>query len=622
MGTYDKFLQDNPIKKGLDYVKYNGFSGVLSKVRSRMTGPGLAYNGWYREKHEPDEEELTRQREDMLAYSPLISILVPVYLTPEFFLRGMIESVQNQTYSNFELCVVDGSRARVTELPDANKTAYDVVYSLETERIIREYAEDDERIRYHLLEENQGICGSLNKALSMCEGEYVVLLNHDDLLTEDALYEIVKALSEYKYSMIYSDEDKCSTDATKFSDPSLKPDFSLDMLRSYHYMGHVICVEAELAKKVCFRRDFEGAEDYDFCLRCVEECVSYTSNNSLDTTKVGHIARVLYHSRIKNAKMDNSGHKKDLSKEIAKKALAEHLERSVGYAVATRCEQREYFKVVYETPGNPYISIIIEGVPNPEYMDNWLLPLYEKTRYSNFEVIIVDTNPDDKIMSLYYRRLEERRKNISVVAYTGEKKIAAYRNCGAGKAKGKLLLFLDIGVSNLLPTSLGEMVGNCMRKEVAIVGGTILNEQGTIKRQGIIIGANGVFDYVNKGLKKGNYGYLMSNVINCNYSAVSASCMMVKTSVYDKIGGFDTTLKGELSDVDFCLKARELGMLVVSLADSLWLMDKSVRDKSMYTFDVVEQAPFINRWQFILDKDDPYYNSNFTREGELYSLKP
>lgn len=628
------------IKKGLEYVKYNGLSGVMSKVRYKMTGPGLAYNGWYKEKHEPDEEELLRQREDMLPYSPRISILVPLYLTPELYLRAMIESVRNQTYSNWELCIVDGSQAKVGGMPETEVTAYDFVYSLETERIIREIAEEDSRIKYILLKQNQGICGSLDMAIELATGEYVAFLNHDDLLTEDALYEIAKACNEKPYDFLYSDEDKCSSDGSKYSDPTFKPDFSIDLMRAYNYFGHLVAVKRSIAMSVSFRSEFEGTEDYDFNLRCIETCVEGFPDNPLkvladrtlgrikeisvkplDVAMVKHIPRVLYHSRIKPKSLDDSGHKRNISGELARKALSQHLDRTVGYATAVRTDMKGVFKVQYETPGNPKVSIVIPGGDDPALMEKCIVPLFEKARYSDFEIIIVDTIGDENLsLNAFYRKMEAQRKNITVITAPGLKNTAEIRNVGAKRAKGDFLLFLDNTTELLDVTAIGDMVGNCLRDEVGIVGGTLYTTSGAIHKQGIVLGVNGVVAYPNRGIKKGNLGYLMNNCINGNYLAVPAACMMVKTVIYDKVGGFDERFTGDAAAVDFCLKARETGVQVVTVADAGWTYADPVRKYRSSGIDADNERMLKEKWTDIFENSDPYYNVNFTRNGDMFSL--
>lgn len=639
MKPYKTLIEENPLKKGLDYVKYNGISGVWSKVKYKMSGPGLSYNGWYKDNHEADEEELSRQRTEELPYAPLISVLVPVYLTPEFYLRGMIESVQNQTYANWELCIVDGSQARVEDMPVESATAYDYVYSLETERIIRQLAEADDRIKYHLLEENQGICGSLQTALDFAKGDYVVFLNHDDLLTEDALYEIAKCCNEKKYDFIYSDEDKCSSDGTKYSDPSFKPDFSLDLLRAYNYIGHLVAVKRTLATEVSFRTEFDGVEDYDFNLRCIESCVGGLLRNEIpellkkdgmlkeivvrpiDDSKIKHISRVLYHSRMKTKSMENSAHKKSVSGELAKKAISQHLERTVGFSSAARTEMKGIFKSVYETPGNPKISIIIPGIDDPIVMEKCIAPLFEKSRYSDFEIIILDTVGDENLaMTKFYKKMEGQRRNIRVITDLASKNTAQLRNKGASYAKGEFLLFLDGNLELIDMTAIGEMVGNCMRDEVGIVGGTLFTTTGNIYKQGIFVGVNGAADYPNRGIKKGSFGYLMNNAINCNYSAVPAGCMMVKTVIFDTLGGFSDIFTGDAAAIDFCLRVRRMGLLVVSVAEAGWTSHEPGIRKRPQGIDNINEKILRDKWPIIYELGDPYYNKNFTREGNIFSL--
>ena len=212
------------LQKSLNYIKNNGVSGVLSHVKYKMSGPGLAYNGWYKDSHEADEEELELQRQTDFSYKPRISIIVPVYMTPEYFLRAMIQSVQRQTYPNWELILIDGSQVAPGKGDNKELSVYEKIYSLETEKVIRQFADEDDRIKYHLMEENMGISGNSNYGISHSTGEYIAILNHDDIITDDALFCFVKELQEVPYEVLYCDEDKMSEDGTKYSDPMLKPD--------------------------------------------------------------------------------------------------------------------------------------------------------------------------------------------------------------------------------------------------------------------------------------------------------------------------------------------------------------------------------------------------------------
>ena len=303
-------INSQNIKKGLNYIRYNGLSGVWSRVKYKMSGPGLAYNSWYKEKHEADPEELDRQRQVKFNYEPTFSILVPVYMTPEFFLRAMIESVCNQTYGKWQLCIVDGSQGNKTEdvyiedEPNTDSETYKKIYRLETEKIVHEYMDKDSRIDYVILEENLGISENTNRALEMACGDYIVLLDHDDVLTDDALFHVASALQEERYDALYSDEDKMSEDGIKYSDPALKPDFSLDLLRAHNYITHLFVAKRELAIKVGgFRKEYDGAQDYDFILRCCENIYSEDVNKRVS---VKHIPRILYHWRINNRSVRKS----------------------------------------------------------------------------------------------------------------------------------------------------------------------------------------------------------------------------------------------------------------------------------------------------------------------------
>lgn len=609
------------IRKGLNYIRYNGLGGVLSRVRYKMSGPGLAYNNWYKENHEADEEELARQRDTHFDYEPVISILVPVYMTPEFFLRAMIDSVRQQTYGKWQLCIVDGSQVRDAKSEETGSEVYDKVYSLETEKIIRQYMDEDSRIQYTLLDENMGISGNTNRALSMADGDYIALLDHDDILTEDALFCIVNALQEERYDALYSDEDKMSEDGTKVSDPAFKPDFSIDLLRAHNYITHLFVAKRELALAVeGFHREYDGAQDYDFILRCCE-----------NTDSIKHIPRVLYHWRINNRSVAANVHKKEYAREAGKKALAAHLKRSGCYATVAHTDMWGIYKVTYETPGNPFISIIIHGGDDEIMLDKCLTPLFEKARYSNFEIIIVDDDGENKKMLSYYRKIEGIRRNIRVVTHKEADGNHDIRNYGALVAKGKYLLFLDNNIEIMDVSAIGEMLGICMRDEVGVVAGTLYTDSNLICHEGIAVGVNGLYSYLYQGIRKGGFGYLMHNRVNGDYSAVSASCMMIEKELFDKVGGFSDKFKTELSDIDFCLRIRELNKLVVCAADAGWYFH---RQQKLTAKDNSEQADkeksekllrqeenlFQILWSNILQEGDPFYSPNFKKEGEPFSL--
>ena len=628
MALFDgkRFSVPGTIKKSLSYLKFNGVDGVMSQVRYKMTGPGLAYNNWYKEKHEADAEELQLQRETHFEYEPLISIIVPVYMTPEFFLRSMIESVLRQSYGNWQLCIVDGSQADKADASDDDNqeevSVYERLYSRETERIVRQYMEQDERIKYHLMEENLGISDNTNAGIDMSSGSYIAFLEHDDILTDDALFRIVEALQENKYEFIYTDEDKMSEDGSKYSDPSFKPDFSIDLIRSTNYIHRFVVVSKKLALEVGgLHREFDGGQSYDFILRCIEK-----------TRQIKHVSRVLYHYRIHSRTL--ASHTKEYAREMEKKALAAHIKRSKLYATLGVSDTPGLFKVNYETPGNPYLSIIIPGGENADNLNRCLSPLFELARYSNFEIIIIDQDGTNETMLKFYHRMERIRRNIKVVVNKDADSLPQLRNYGAARARGEYILFLDSNVEILDVTAIGEMLGICMRDDVGIVSGVLYNDNNTTYHEGYVVGINGIYDHLYRGLRKTSYGYLMYNKMNRDLSAVSASCMMVKKNLYAEVGGFFEGYRTELAAVDFCLKIRELDKLVVCAVDAGWryhsdyiyepakhsVVTPAEQPQEDYIKQVSEDDIFDASWHHIIEDGDPYYNINFARDGELFSL--
>jgi len=587
------------IKKGISYIRENGLDGIASRVRYKMSGPGLAYNGWYKDNHEASMEELENQRNTSFSYRPLISILVPIYETPERYLRDMIESVVNQTYSNWQLVMVDGSK-RDEGIPH-------------TETIIREYMTEDRKIVYAPLEKNMGIAMNTNMAFNLSTGEYITLLDHDDMLTKDALYCVVKELQQEKYYVIYSDEDKISEDGTKVSDPAFKPDFSIDLLRAHNYITHLFVVERKLLLEVGgFDSEYDGAQDYDVALKCSEK-----------TKNIKHIPRVLYHWRINDKSVALNPHKKEYAKEAGKRALQAHIERCGCFATVTHTENWGMYKVSYDTPGNPLLSIVIPGGNDRAIIERCVGPLFEKTRYSDFELIIVNPYTDDSVLQKFYARLESTRRNIKVLEFSGTPGVINMRNYGASKAKGDYILFLDYGVEKLEVTAVKEMLGHCMRKDVGVAGGALFDDRGFTLSQGIAVGINGPFSHLYKGIKKGDLGYLMHNRVNADYSAVSGACMMVKTALFRGLGGFSEKFRTELADVDFCLRVREYGYLVVGVADATWHF-YSEADRKLDDYDTYfqrETGLFEILWNNILKNGDPYYNPNFTRNGDCHDIK-
>lgn len=613
------FSSDN-IRSGVNYIKNNGIREMLSRMKYKQRGPGAAYDSWYKDVHEADEEELARQREEQFSYAPVVSILVSVYMTPEYFLRTMIESVCKQTYGNWELCIVDGSQVDSETDEQAPTDRY---YGLETERVIRSYAETEPRIHYVLLDRDPGISDTINTAMELATGEYIALLDHDDVLSEDALYCFVKALQEKHYDVLYSDEDRMSEDGAKFLDPVFKPDYNPDLLRAYNYISHLCMVKKSLAASVGgFCKLYDGAQDYDFILKCCETVISCDKREweELIDGGIRHISRVLYHRRMHRRTMEKE-QRIELARETGRRALEADLNRMDCYAVVNRSDIPGMYRVIYDTPGNPLLSVIVTSTGNVEDMERCLMPFYYKSRYSNFEIIVVDVERDNKDLDKFYRQIESMRKNVHIVAGPAAATLPELRNYGAMQAQGEYLLFLDGNTEIIDNTAIGEMLGLCMRREVGIASGVLYTDSDLVWKSAYALGINGVATDMYRGIHRGEYGYQMRNRVNCDYSAVSASCMMVKTALYKRMGGFSEKFASVLSDLDFCLRVRETGYLIVSAADAGWYchgitMSKPIED----SVAPAERDLFCILWDRILREGDPFYNPNFAREGDPFTL--
>ena len=609
MAEGSRFNTESLIKV-INEIKRGGVSGMMSKVRYRMNSIGGGYDGWFKELHEPGEDELKEQREIEFKKQPLISILVSVYMTPEIFLREMIESVIAQTYANWELVIVDGSRSNPLGAGGYSES--------EAERIINEYMEKDSRIKYRIVVGNSGISSNINKAFSNSKGDYVALLDHDDVLAPDALFCVAAVLNEDDYDIVYTDEDKMSEDGRKYSDPLFKPDFSIDLLRSFNYINKLMVVKRELISRVRgLRSEFDGAEDYDLVLRL-----------SKDAGKVCHVPRVLYHRRTGFVPSDVTEHKREYQQEMEKKALIAYLKEENIMGTVVHTPVRGILRCVYDTPGNPMISIIVAGGGTVDQARKCIRPLYEKARYANFELIIVDPGEDEET-SAYYRKVEKARKNCKVIDYVGVNRIAYLRNFGVTLAKNDYLLFLDPNISIFEPAAMGEMLGRCMLEDAGLVAGVVYNEREQVISQGTAIGVGGTYTNLFRGIRKGEYGYMKLNAANLNVSAALASCIMMRKSDFKKLGGFSEKFASELCDLDFSLRAREMGLNVTVMAEAAWkavggsILRGAQRDMSADEKEreqKKEEDLFNVLWAHIFQKGDPFYNANFSRRGGNFSL--
>lgn len=584
------------IKKGILYLRHYGPKEFWVKLTERFQADDVDYEQWY-ENHKALPEELEKQKNEKWKRKPLISIVVPVYNTPQVFLRQMIESVQNQSYSEWELCIGNAS-------PE-NK---------EMKKILEEYKKDA-RIKEVEIPENKGISQNTNRAMEIASGEWIGLLDHDDLLAPNALYEIAKAVNEHPDAeVIYTDEDKVTTDLKEHFQPHLKPDFNLDLLRSNNYICHFFVASRDLIKRVGgFRPEFNGAQDYDLILRCTEQA-----------KQIVHIPKILYHWRVHKASTADNPASKMYAFDAGKRAIEEHLVRCRTKGTVQHTKDLGFYRVKYEICGEPLVSIIIPNKDQSEALKKCLDSIREKTSYRNYEIIIVENNSEEPETFAFYKKIAGEK--IKVVTWEGEFNYSAINNFGVRHARGDYLLLLNNDVEIINGDWLTEMLSHCQRKEVGIVGAKLYYPDNTIQHAGIIIGIGGVAGSVFVGLPRAFSGYLHKASIQLDLSAVTAACMLVKRSVFEQVGGLEEKLKVAFNDVDFCLRVREKGYLVVyDPYAELYHYESKTRGaedtKEKIRRFQTEIEYMRSHWIGLLKKGDPYYNCNLSLTKWDYSLK-
>ena len=592
-----KKLSPYNVKKGILYLKHYGVKEFWIKLTERFQKDDIDYNEWFA-NHCPTEEEIAEQRKRVFAYAPKISILVPVYNTPAVFLKQMIQSVRKQTYSNWELCIAN-----------ANPTNPEVA------EILRVASKKDERIKVVDVPENEGIAQNTNRALEIAAGEYIGLLDHDDLLAVNALYEVVNTLNaDAGAEVIYTDEDKVTTDLEEHFKPHFKPDFNLDLLRSNNYICHFFVAKKELIERVgAFRKEFNGAQDYDLILRCTEEAEN-----------IVHVPKILYHWRVHKESTSDNPMSKMYAYDAGKKAIEEHLKRCDTSGEVSHTKDLGFYRVKYPVQGEPLVSILIPNKDQVDSLDKCLRSIEEKTDYHNYEIVIIENNSEKEETFRYYEKISSEK--IRVIRWEKEFNYSAINNFGVRHAKGDYILFLNNDVEIINSDWMREMLSHCQRKEVGIVGARLYYPDDTIQHGGIIVGIGGVAGSVFVGLPKGYSGYMHKAALQLDLSAVTAACMMMKRRVFEEVGGFEEKLKVAFNDVDLCLKTREKGYLVVyNPYVELYHYESKTRGaedtKEKVRRFQTEIEYMRSHWIDILKKGDPMYNTNLSLTKWDYSLK-
>jgi len=509
----------------------------------------------------------------------------------------MIESVIAQTYSNWELCLVDGS----------DDTHSNIMY------VCKVYAMNDKRIKYQKLNKNLGISENSNKAIEMSGGDYIGLLDHDDALHPSALYEIMKVICENDSDFIYTDEAIFSSNG-KITLRHYKPDYAVDTLYSYNYISRFTVFSRTLMDKAgVFRSEFDGSQDYDLILR-------YTHI----AAKVSHISKLLYFHRIRE--------KSNIDKKLnvissAEKAITEHLKtRGIQAQVESKIKLPGYYRVVYELTEKPQVSIIIPNKDNVSLLRNCLSSIMEKTTYDNYEIIIVENNSADNATLSFYKELK-RYDNVHIVNWEGKEfNFSEICNMGYRCAKGQQLIFLNNDIEIITPNWIEEMLMYCQRDDVGAAGAKLYFSNQSIQHAGVVLGVEGTAGHILYGAPFGSIGYMGGLQIVQNMSAVTAACMMVKRKVFEDVGLFPPEFNNSYNDVDLCMRIRKAGYLIVwtPYAEAYHFESKSrgyniTHEKKRKL--VGEMTLFKTKWKNELAAGDPYYNRNFSLNDANYRIK-
>ena len=564
---------------------------------------GLAFHhdSWRHRADIPLRRELKAQRSTHLQ-GPLVSVVVPVYNTPENFFRQMVRSVQRQTYSNWQLVLVDAS-------DDAHPTPG---------RIAQTLAARDSRVVYRKVE-NGGIAANTTAGFAAATGDYLALLDHDDLLYPNALFECVQTIQNTGADLVYSDEIVLSADLKHLGGYHFKPDFAPDYLRGCNFITHLAVFSRPLldAAGAAEYKEFDGAQDHDLLLRLTEKAA-----------RIEHIKKVLYIWRGHAGSTAAGMEAKPYALEAGVRAIDAQLQRLGMPGKAENVPGAPgAFQVRYELTGHPLVSVLIPNKDHTDDLERCLSSLYKNAGYDNFEVLVIENNSTDPAAEDYYKTLPHRYQNCRVVRYQGPFNFSAINNFGAARAKGEHLLLLNNDIEVLSHDFLRELLSYSQRADVGAVGAKLYYPDDTIQHAGVIMGINGSAGHSHKSYPRKAVGDLYRLVTTQNYMAVTGACLMTKADLYRQAGGLDEeNFAVAYNDVDYCLKLWQQGLLNVFTprAEAYHYESKSrgldTLSENARRYER-EKAAFYAKYKAYIDHYDPYYNPHFNNLFENFGLK-
>lgn len=551
-----------------------------------------SYDNWFKARR-ADIATLSKQDRIRFCFEPKFSIIVPLFKTPPSFFQEMVQSVIEQSYHNWELILVNAS-------PDEKALA----------DLVAQYVKKDTRIRTVSLTRNLGISENTNRGIEVAGGDFVCFFDHDDLLEPNILFEYAKAINaQDDTDLIYCDEDKLMPDGS-YAQPFFKPDYNLDLLRGWNYVCHMLSIRKTLLDQLEPNTSaYDGAQDHNLTLRAIEKA-----------RHVHHVPMPLYHWRVSpNSTASNAGNK-SYATDAGILAVKEHLERLGVDATVSQSRRPFSYKVVYNIPENhPLVSIIIPSKDHTEVLDTCITSILKKSTYDNFEIVIIENNSTEDATFEYYDELKKDNPGvIRVEHWEHEFNFSKLMNFGAQKARGDYLLLLNNDTEVITPDWIEIMLGICARKDVGIVGVRLLYPDNTIQHAGVCIGG-ACAGHLSKNLPRDVWGYYAMQDSQQDLSAVTAACLMTKRSSFETVDGFTETLSVAFNDIDYCLKVRALGQLVVYTPEAELYHHESlsrgaeVGESKRIRFH--REVAYMNfHWAEYYVKGDPYFNPNFSHD--------
>lgn len=557
------------------------------------------YEKWI-ENNEPNEVELEKQKNAKFKIMPKFSIVIPMYNTPVNFFEELVDCLKEQTYSNWELCLADGS-------PKENDELKNIINS-------------DKRIKYHFINENKGISGNTNEALKLVTGDYILLVDHDDLLPIFCLYELAKTINNNPdVEFIYTDEDKIEGEKDQRCDPHFKPDFAIDTLRSNNYITHLSVFKKELMDKLGgFRDKYNGAQDFDIIIRATE-----------NTKNIIHIPKVMYHWRVHPNSTAMVADAKPYAYEAGIKVIEDHLERQNLKAKVTHGgDIPGVYEVEYEVKGNPKVSIIIPNKDSIRLLKRCINSILKLTTYKNYEIVIVENNSTNSKTFKYYDKIQNLQ-NVRILKYTEKGfNYSKIINFGVKNCKdSEYVVQLNSDTKLLTPDWIEKFIGYGQREDIGAVGARLYYEDQSIQHAGIGVGICDLAANLLPNTPRNAHAYFGRECLTQNLSAVTGACLFSKRSIYEEVGYMDeTNFAVAFNDVDFCLKIRQAGYLIVYNPYVEFIHYES---KTRGYEDTPEKKArfekesnnFRTKWRKVLDIGDPYLNINFDKNTAQYNIR-